>query len=387
MSDAPDAAPKAKPLPIKEGPGGFLVSSAPHLASGATTQRIMFEVVFAMLPLLVMAVIFHRASAIVLTVVTVAGCLAAEAIANKIRGWSLDSLKDGSALVTGLILAFSLPPAMARGDKFYMAFIGGFIAIMLGKAVFGGLGNNLFNPAMVGRAFLMICFPAAMAFWTPTAQMMEQAKADTAAAKNVEVSELSQEDIDAITTATPLYQASKVRGYEKKAIDDPDNKEKHLAAAKEIRSHMPTMWQLAYGNTGGCVGETSALLALLGGLWLVFRRIADWRQPVALLAVVIVFSLIAHMVDSTKFQGPMYHLTSGAMMFGAFFIATDYVGAPVNPRGRLIFGAGVGLLVMVIRVFGTYPEGFMFAILVMNSLTPMIERLTTPTPFGGHVKA
>jgi len=106
-----------------------------------------------------------------------------------------------------------------------------------------------------------------------------------------------------------------------------------------------------------------------------------------LLAVVIVFSLIAHMVDSTKFQGPMYHLTSGAMMFGAFFIATDYVGAPVNPRGRLIFGAGVGLLVMVIRVFGTYPEGFMFAILVMNSLTPMIERLTTPTPFGGHVKA
>ena len=135
------------------------------------------------------------------------------------------------------------------------------------------------------------------------------------------------------------------------------------------------------------MGETSAFLALICGLWLVWRGIADWRQPLALLAVVIVFGLISHALAPDRFQGPLYHLTSGALMFGAFFIATDYVGAPVTPWGRLIFGAGVGLLVMLIRVFGTYPEGFMFAILIMNSVTPLIERWTTPTPFGGHVKA
>lgn len=154
-----------------------------------------------------------------------------------------------------------------------------------------------------------------------------------------------------------------------------------------MREEMPTLWHLAIGNVGGCVGETSALLALICGLWLVIRGVADWRQPLALLAVVVLFALLTNWIHPDRFQGPLYHLTSGALMFGAFFIATDYVGAPVNPRGRLIFGAGVGLMIMVIRVFGTYPEGVMFAILIMNALTPLIERWTTPTPFGGHVPA
>jgi len=343
----------------------------------------MFEVVAAMLPLLAIAVYFHRLSAVVLTVATVAGCLVAEAIGNKMRGRGRSSLGDGSAIVTGMILAFSLPPSINP----YMAFIGGLIAIALGKAVFGGIGNNLFNPAMVGRAFLMMCFPAAMAMWTPTAPMMDQAKQELAQAKSVPVGELSQEDVDAITTATPLYQAAKVAEAVKKAAAEPEKKDKHLADAEKIRGEMPTMWQLAIGNVGGCAGETSALLALICGLWLVIRGIADWRQPLALLIVVAAFAGITNLIDPDRFQGPLYHLTSGAMMFGAFFIATDYVGAPVSPWGRLIFGAGVGLLVMLIRVFGTYPEGFMFAILIMNGLTPLIERWTTPTPFGGHVPA
>ncbi|MCK4340516.1 MAG: RnfABCDGE type electron transport complex subunit D [Phycisphaerae bacterium] len=387
MSDAPDAA-KPIPLPVKDaGPRGFLVSSAPHLASGATTQRIMFDVVIAMLPLLMVAIYMYRFSAIVLTVITVAGCLAAEALANKLRGRSLASLSDGSAIVTGMILAFSLPPAMAGGSKFYMAFIGGVVAIALGKAVFGGLGNNLFNPAMVGRAFLMICFPAVMAMWTPTAKMLPEETEELALSKGVEVSALTQADVDAITTATPLYQAAKVSEYVAKANAEPEKAEKYQQKANEIRDKMPGLWRLTIGNVGGCVGETSALLALICGLWLVFRGIADWRQPLALLVTVIVFALITNAINSERFAGPLYHLTSGALMFGAFFIATDYVGAPVNPWGRLIFGAGVGLLVMLIRVFGTYPEGFMFAILIMNSLTPLIERWTTPTPFGGHVEA
>lgn len=384
MSDTPA---KPTPLPVKEGPTGFLVSSAPHLASGETTQRIMFEVVLAMVPLLLAGIYFFHFAAIILTVLCVAGALIAEALGNWMRGRSQASLTDGSAIVTGMILAFSLPAAMANDGRAYMALIGGLVAIGLGKSVFGGIGNNLFNPAMVGRAFLMICFPAAMAMWVPPAPQMDEAKADLAAAQGVEVSALAAEDIDSITTATPLYQAAKLSEYVSKANTLPDKREEFLSQANAVREEMPSLWQLAIGNVGGCVGETSALLALICGLWLVFRGVADWRQPLALLLVVLVLTWILHAVDSAKFASPWYHLTSGALMFGAFFIATDYVGAPVNPWGRLIFGAGVGLFIVLIRVFGTYPEGLMFAILVMNSLTPMIERWTTPTPFGGHVKA
>jgi electron transport complex protein RnfD len=443
MSDVPNTA-KPVSLPIRDdSPQGFLVSSAPHLASGATTQRIMFEVVLAMVPLLVMGVVFFGMAAITLTVLAVAGCLIAEAIANWMRGRSQSSLADGSAIVTGMILAFSLPASMARGGtvvigvtaaavvacllagliiravgarpsvvstilmaitlvvaagcvgvfsvwidaRAYMALIGGIVAIALAKAVFGGIGHNLFNPAMVGRAFLMICFPAAMAAWTPTVSMMPKAKADEAAEKDIKVSQLTREDIDAITTATPLYQAAKVGEYVRQAAKLPEDRDKSLAAAQQIRDQMPTLWRLVYGDVPGCVGETSALVALICGMWLVLRRVADWRQPLALLVTVALFALITNLIDPARFQGPLYHLTSGALMFGAFFIATDYVGAPVNPWGRLVFGAGVGLLVMVIRLFGAYPEGVMFAILIMNALTPVVERATTPTPFGGHVAA
>ena len=369
MSEAANA-PQAKPAPAKKKPDvgpEFLVSAAPHLADSATTQRIMFEVVLAMLPLLAVSIYMYRLQAVVLTVVTVAGCLAAEAVANWMRGRSQASLADGSAIVTGMILAFSLPASINP----YMAFIGGAVAIALAKAVFGGLGHNLFNPAMVGRAFLMICFPAAMVAFTPTAPM----KAD-----------LTAQGVDAVTCATPLYQAAKYAEFVNKAATDEENAEKYRRQANEIRAAMPTQWQLFLGNVGGCVGETSALAALIGGLFLVIRRVADWRQPVTVLASVAAFALIVWLIDSESYQNPLYYLNSGALMFGAFFIATDYVGAPVTPRGRLIFGVGVGALVMLIRLFGAYPEGFMFAILIMNALTPLIERWTVPEPCGGHLE-
>ncbi len=341
MSDAaqPAEPTPAKPKAAKAKAREFLVSAAPHLAASSSTPRIMFEVAAAMLPLFCVAVYMYRLSAVILTVVTVAGCLLAEAVANKIRGRSMSSLGDGSAIVTGLILSFSLPPSLNP----YMAFIGGVVAILLAKAVFGGLGQNLFNPAMVGRAFLMICFPAAMVTWIAPAPLLDSG-------------------VDATTMATPLYSAA-------------------------TNAELPAIWDLLIGKVGGCVGETSALAALLGGLWLVFRRIADWRPVVGVLAAAAAVATIAHLINADEYEGPLFHLTSGALMFGAFFIATDYVGAPVTPRGRLIFGAGVGVLVMVIRLFGAYPEGFMFAILIMNSLTPLIERWTMPTPFGGHVQS
>lgn len=335
-SPPPAPAPKEKPAPPE-----FLVSSAPHLAAGLSTPRIMYEVLLAMVPMFVVGVYLFHMRAVLLTIATLAGCLGAEAVANRMRGRGQASLLDGSAMVTAVILAFSLPPSIWA----YQAFIGGAVAIGLAKMVFGGLGQNLFNPAMVGRAFLMVCFPVAMTTWS------EPLTLNTIGG------------VDAITQATPL------------------------AAAKFHTGALAGLADLFIGRVGGCVGETSALAVILGGLYLVIRRIADWRQPLAMLATASVFAAIAHAAVPDKCAGVLYHLNSGALLFGAFFIATDYVGAPLTPRGRLIFGAGAGAIVMVIRVFGGYPEGVMYAILIMNALTPLIERWTVPTPYGGHVPA
>lgn len=339
MSDTATASPA--PAASARAPDQFLVSSAPHLAAGRTTRSVMFDVVLGLLPLMVAAIVFYRTRAVALTVVTVGACLVTEGLAARMRGRTAGSLFDGSAVVTGMILAFSLPPKL----PLYMAFIGGVVAIGLGKAIFGGLGHNLFNPAMVGRAFLMICFPVAMTTWIEPGTLATIG------------------GVDAVTKATPL------------------------AAAKFHNDVLPQLWPLFIGKVGGCIGETSALACLVGGLYLLVRRTADWRQPVAMLVSVVAFAAAAHHFVPEKCAGPMYHLNSGALLFGAFFIATDYVGAPITPLGRWMFGAGVGILVMLIRVFGGYPEGLMYAILIMNALTPLIERWTVPTPFGGHVPA
>jgi len=342
MSDTgqPTSTPTEAPKPQK--PSEFLVSSAPHLATSRTTQGIMFDVVLALLPLLAAAVVLYHGRAVVLTLVTVAACLATEAAANWIRGRPMASLRDGSAIVTGMILAFSLPPTL----PIYMAVIGGVVAIGLAKAVFGGLGQNLFNPAMVGRAFLMACFPVAMTMWAEPGTLYKIG------------------GVDAVTKATPL------------------------AAAKFSSDEIPRLWDLFVGNVSGSIGETSVLACLIGGVYLLVRRTADWRQPVGMLVGAAVFAAIAHAANSDKFAaGPFVHLTSGALMFGALFIATDYVGAPITPSGRLIFGFGAGVLTMTIRLFGGYPEGVMYSILIMNALTPLIERWTVPVPFGGRVPA
>ena len=352
MADTDAASTSPAPEEKPAGPTEFLVSSAPHLATGETTRRIMYTVVAAMIPMFVASIILYGPRAVALTAVTVIACLLTEAVANKMRGRSLASLTDGSAIVTGMILAFSLPP----GIHLYKAFLGGVVAIALAKAVFGGLGQNLFNPAMVGRAFLMVCFPAAMASWTAPMEWRETGATT-----------------DSVSAATPLdISATNAAAIGKGKRDETKD--------------LPARMDLFLGKVGGSLGETSALAAMIGGLLLVLIGVADYRPVVGVLGSAALFALIANWANPELYQGPAFHLTSGAMMFGAFFIATDYVGAPITPTGRWIFGIGVGVLVMVIRLFGAYPEGFMFAILVMNAATPLIERWTVPTPFGGHVQ-
>lgn len=350
-TDAASTSPALEEKPA--GPTEFLVSSAPHLATSETTRRIMFTVIAALAPMMVAAIVFYGPRAIALTVVTVAGCLLTEAAANRMRGLSLASLTDGSAIVTGLILAFSLPPDI----HLYKAFIGGVVAIALAKAVFGGLGQNLFNPAMVGRAFLMVCFPAAMATWTVPLEWRDTVST-----------------ADTVSAATPLDIVAK-------------NADAISRGKRDEIKDLPAQRDLFLGKIGGSLGETSALAALLGGLFLVLIGVADYRPVIGVLGGAAIFATIAHWANPELYPGPAFHVSSGAMMFGAFFIATDYVGAPITPAGRWIFGIGVGVLVMVIRLFGAYPEGFMFAILIMNAATPLIERWTVPTPFGGHVPA
>ena len=391
MSEAPTAPEAAKPA----SPTEFVVSSAPHLSDRTSTRGIMFEVVLAMLPVFIAAVMFYKHYAVILTLVTVASCLITEAIANAIRKRPQSSLLDGSAIVTGMILAFSLPPMLNP----YMAAIGGAIAIALAKAIFGGLGQNLFNPAMVGRAFLMICFPAAMGVWTipGTLETVGQTKVveatagatQTGADPTTQAAAYATASQPACTAKTCPASVCSADACSDKASYDAITMATPLGASSSIQKNEPTPLPstkfLFVGRVGGSLGETSALAALIGGLYLLLRRIADYRQAFGVLGSAALYAAIAHWADPEHFQGPVFHLTSGAMMFGALFIATDYVGAPLTPAGRWIFGIGVGTLIMTIRLFGAYPEGVMFAILIMNALTPLIERWTTPTPYGGHV--
>ena len=325
------------------------VSPAPHISQPLSTRRIMGDVLIALVPAMIAATVFFRARALLVIGVCVAACVLSEWLCNRIRKQPA-SVGDLSAAVTGVILALSLPPTVPLS----VAIIGSAFAIVIAKMVFGGLGANIFNPAMAGRAFMVASFGVAMTTWTVPATVDTQMPTITAA------------NADTVTQATPLAWSKDLQRSD--------------AEPAEVNQQIP--WAFL-GHIGGCLGETSGLALLLGGAYLLIRRTIMWHLPAAVLLAAGGVALMAWLINPDGFANPLLHLFGGGLMIGAFFIATDPVTAPLSVRGMWIFGAGIGALVMLIRIVGEYPEGVMYAVLIMNAFTPLIDRFCKLTPAGG----
>ncbi|MFQ5653280.1 MAG: RnfABCDGE type electron transport complex subunit D [Planctomycetota bacterium] len=331
----------------RPGPG-LLVRSAPFLRRGVSTPGLMMDVLIALGAVMLAAVWFFGLSAILVVAATTAGALAAELwlAPGGPRG---SSLKDGSAALTGILLGLTLPP----GFPLWMALLGGGVAIGLGKAAFGGLGQNLFNPALVGRAFLQAAFPTAITTWSAQGTL-----ADFGGVRGANLAlPLMQGAADGTSATTPL-------------------------GMMKFESEGTPLWSLLIGDSAGSLGETSAGLIILCGILLALRRTFDWRIPVSIVLSAALFSGFLHGVMPGHCPGAPFMLLSGGLLFGAVFMATDPVTSPLAPAGAWIFGAGIGVLVVLIRAFGGLPEGVMYAILLMNAATPLIERAFQPRPLG-----
>lgn len=320
----------------------WMVSPSPHMHSGNSVTGIMLTVILALLPALAAGIAFFGWDALRLTVICVATCVLAEYLTRKAMQCDA-GVTDLSAVVTGLLLALNLPPSLPG----WMAVVGCLFAIVVAKQLYGGIGYNLFNPALVGRCVLLVSFPAAMTAWS--------------------VPDFLAAPVDATTMATPL-------GAWKTAWSTGQAPDGFFA--------LFTLKSLLTGNRPGCIGETSTLALLAGGTLLLWRRCISWHTPVAFIGSVALFAAILHQVEPTRSLPPLYHVFSGGLFLGAIFMATDMVTTPVTGRGMLIFGLGCGIFTMLIRQWGGYPEGVGFSILIMNAFTPLINRFTRPRVFG-----
>lgn len=329
------------------------VSHAPHISKRLSTRRLMIDVIIGLVPAVAAAIYFFRIYAVVLITTCVISSIAAEWLCNLARRKPnhAESLGDFSAVITGIILALSLPPKL----PVWAAVIGSAFAIAVGKMVFGGLGANIFNPAMAGRTFLTACFGVLMMTWTVPATI--DSKMPNIAANN---------KVSSVTQATPL-------AWSKQAIRGNENT--GVVNAQLINSFL--------GTTGGCLGETSALALIIGGIYLLIRKTINLHIPLAVLLSAFVFASIAYFINPNAYISPVTHLTTGGLLLCALFIATDPVTAPLTAKGMWIFGIIVGSLIMLIRIVGEYPEGVMYAVLLANAVTPLIDRLCKFTPAGG----
>ncbi|MBC8519299.1 MAG: RnfABCDGE type electron transport complex subunit D [Gammaproteobacteria bacterium] len=327
----------------------LLLQPSPLVKQGLTVPTAMRDVLLALMPALFAGIWFFGLSALLVVTATTLGALMTEWVFTSRESRSI-TLGDGSALLTGILLGMTLPPAL----PLWMAWLGGVVAIGLGKIIWGGLGNNLFNPAIVGRAFLLGTFPIAMTTWHIAAgpDSFFSLHPSTLA-----MPFMQSPPMDGMSAATPLG----LMKFEQ--IDTP-------------------IFSLMFGNTSGSLGETSGLLLMVGGLYLLLRRALEWRIPLAIFLSVGVFTLLLQAIDPARFPDIHFTLFSGGMMLGAIYMATDPVTSPVTTKGAWIFGCGVGFLVVLIRNFGGLPEGILYAILFMNAATPLINRYTQPRVFG-----
>jgi len=322
----------------------LVITASPHLKGRDTTQRIMWTVVLTLLPIVAWSVWLFGPSALLVTLASVAGAVATEHFIGR-HG----TLADGSAAITGILLGLTLP----AGFPLWMAVVGGGIAIGFGKLLFGGLGYNIFNPALIGRAFLQAAFPVAITTWPARSGSWWALRGDNFALP------LMRPHVDAVTAATPLG----LFKFEGQGTD---------------------VGSLFLGTVGGSLGETSALLILLCGGYLALRRYLDWRIPVSVLGTVALLQGALHLMNSTRYASVPFTLFSGGLVLGAVYMATDMVTAPVTKLGRWVFGAMIGMTVVVIRAWGGLPEGVMYAILLANALVPYINKVTQPRVFGAR---
>lgn len=316
------------------------VSPSPHIHGDDSISKNMYGVLIALIPAFLVSLYFFGLGALIVTATSVISCVAFEYLIQKFLMKKEPTLCDGSAILTGLLLAFNLPSNL----PIWIIIIGALAAIGIGKMSFGGLGNNIFNPALVGRVFLLISFPAQMTIWPVV---------DTQA-----IFPLTYTDAQTGATILSLMKEGGV-------------------------AELPSYGAMLLGCKGGSLGEISAVALVLGLLYMLWKKIITWHIPVSILATVFVFTGIMYLVNPLQYANPFIHLLSGGLLLGAIFMATDYVTSPMSKNGMLVYGVGIGLLTTVIRLFGAYPEGMSFAILIMNALTPLINTYLKPKHFGG----
>lgn len=317
------------------------VSPSPHVKGEESVSKVMYGVVIALLPALIMSAMLFGLDSIRVTAIAVAACVLFEFVIQKFLMKIRPTVTDGSAIITGILLAFNVPVGLPA----WMVVLGALVSIGVGKMTFGGLGQNPFNPALVGRVFLLISFPVDMTTW------------------------VANKAADGFTGATPL-------GILKEGL-------KSGKSMVEVTAELPGHFDLFWGNMSGSLGEISAVALLLGGLYMLWKKIITWHTPIAILGSIFILQGILHLAAPDRFIEPLFHLLTGGAMLGAIFMATDMVSSPMTGKGQLIYGIGIGVITVCIRNFGAYPEGISFAILIMNAFTPIVNAYVKPKRFGG----
>jgi len=321
------------------------ISGSPHVSTDQSINKIMWGVVIALVPTMLVSFWYFGLGAIILTLTSVIACVLFEYLIQKYLLNQTPTVTDGSAVITGILLALNVPSNL----PIWMMIVGALVAIGVAKMTYGGLGKNPFNPALIGRVFLLMSFPANMTSWPlPTVNRTAF--------------------LDAVTGPTAL-------GTIKEGIAKGES-------VQQLMNNIPSYTDMFLGHMGGSLGEVSAIAIILGGLFMLFRKIISWHIPVSFIFTVVAFTGMLFLMNDTKYADPVFHLLTGGLMLGAIFMATDMVTSPMTKSGMLLFGFGCGLLTVLIRVWGSYPEGVSFAILIMNALVPLINKGFKPKKFG-----